>query len=68
MHYKVSYADNGIIINNTDDDNMEVYQLQGEESIESYTKRAISESIAKDITSLLMAKSKDKFKINIAIF
>ena len=68
LHYKVSYADNGIIINDTDEDSLDVFQQQGNEGIEGYTERAISDRIAKDIASMMLAKSKDEFKINIAIF
>lgn len=68
LHYKVELADNGIIIKDTDEDSLDVFQQQGEEEIEGYTVRAISERIARDIASLLCAKSKDEFKINIAIF
>lgn len=68
LHYKVEYADNGIIIEDTDEGAMNVFQQKEGEDIEGYTARAISDSIARDIASLLMVKSKDKFKINIAIF
>ena len=68
LHYKVSYADNGIIINDTDEDSLDVFQQQENEEIEGYTARAISERIAKDIASMMLAKSKGEFKINIAIF
>lgn len=68
LHYKVEYADNGIIIKDIDEDGVDVFQQKNEEGTEGCTARAISERIAKDIASLLLAGSKSDYKINIAIF
>ena len=39
LHYKIEYADNGIIIKDIDEDGMNVFQMQGDDSIGDCTKK-----------------------------
>ena len=76
LHYKVMFADNGVIIKNTDSNILEVFEEKDNSEQYSdyteYTKRALSEGIAYYIAELLLNDSddlelKDEFKINIEI-
>lgn len=76
LHYKVMFADNGVIIKNTDSNILEVFEEKDSSEQHSdyreYTKRALSEGVAHYIADLLLDGSdnlelKDEFKINIEI-
>ncbi len=80
LHYQVEFADNGVIVKDTDSKVLEVFQEKESEQnayveterYREYTRRAICEGIAHTIADLLLDGSedlqiKDKFNIKIEI-
>ena len=72
LNFKVEFADNGVIVTDSNLGGVNVYEEKEGNNYHEYTARAISESIAKTIAHLLLdgtekLKQKSIYKIKIEI-
>lgn len=72
LHFKIEFADNGVIVTDDSSGCVNVYQEKEDGNYYEYTARAISESIAETIAHLLIdgtekLKQKSIYKIKIEI-